>query len=90
MPTSITDAQKAAKLVALSHGIQDLTHGDYASLANAVHTMGPIGDTHWATRDYFRRNHKEIELTEEMVAEIAEATYVGLYGYKQTKRVNKG
>lgn len=90
MAANITDAQKIAKQRCLAHGIEGLVHSDYASLANAVYTMGPIGDTYWAVRDYFRRNHKEVELTESMVADIAENTYIGLNGHAQVQRINKG
>lgn len=81
---SITDGQKAAKAVLIQHGIQ-LEFYDYSSLANAVHTVGPVGDIEWAVRDYFRRNHREIELSDSLVAEVAQATYIGLRGRSQGK-----
>lgn len=89
MAGNITEAQKAAKACLLKHGIK-LEFYDYASLANAIYTVGPIGDIQWAVRDYFRRNHREIELPESVVAEIAESTYIGFHGYSQAQRVNKG
>ena len=90
MAGDITEGQRAAKVACLNHGILGLLHQDFASMANAIYTMGPIGDTYWAVRDYFRRNHKEIELSEEAVAEIAESTYTALNGYRQVQRINKG
>lgn len=76
---TITSGQAAAKQSCREQGLS-LAFYDYASLANAVYTVGPVGDYIWATRDYFRRNHREVELTDSQVAIIAKATYIGLHG----------
>ena len=79
MATSITNGQRAAKIACARHGVV-LEFYDYASLANAVQCGGPQADVLKCARSYFQRNHREIELTEEQLADIGQAVYMGLRG----------